>query len=184
MYGPNGRDTMADKALDPTVPVYLRMPRSSSESLNEIAKMLGVKPSLVANAIFRFVMYPDWFIDWDAHVRALRSVVDRETENRCLADFSISDWLERRPVYDKLEQMGLIEDFDFSSSVNKTRRIICTFRVSDAGRVIAEIFKETGIADTIKSDEFEKPSSGAKQIPSAVGSAFEQTQAESDSRSQ
>ena len=32
--------------------------------------------------------------------------------------------------------------------------------------IIAEIFKETGIADPIEPDEFEKPSSGADAMPS------------------
>src|ERR1700680_929424 len=128
--GANGAH-MSDKAIDATVPVYLRMPRSSNESLNEIAKMLGLKPSSVANAIFRFIMYPDWFVGWDEHVRTLRSVANRENNNRsCLADFTISEWLERRPVYDKLEQMGLIEDFDFSPTMSGPRKMmVCTFRV-------------------------------------------------------
>jgi hypothetical protein len=153
---------MAEKAPDSTVPVYMRMQRSSSESLNEISKLLRLKPAAVANAIFRFVMYPDWFTDWDEHVRTLRSVVDRDAEDQsCLAGFTISEWLERRPIYDKLEKMGLIEDFDFSSSVSETRKIICTFRISDAGRVIAEIFKQTGITDAIETNELEeKPTPG------------------------
>lgn len=153
---------MAEKALDPTVPVYLRMPRSASESLNEIAETLGLKPSAVANAIFRYITYPDWFVDWQEHVKMLRAVASREIDKQMhLTDFSIEDWLRHyRPMFKKLDAMGLIEDFDFSSSLNETRRIICTFRVSDAGRVIANIFKETGVASTIAADEFEKPSGG------------------------
>jgi len=156
---------MSKKATDPTIPVYLRMPRSASESLNEIANVLGLKPSAVANAIFRFITYPDWFVDWKQHVDMLRAVVDRDANNRlCSADFTIADWLVYRPVFKKLDEMGLIEDFDFSSSVSETRKIIATFRVSDAGRVIAEIFKETGIADAIAPDEFEKPARGGKEV--------------------
>lgn len=159
---------MAEKALDPTVPVYLRMPRSASESLNEIAETLGLKPSAVANAIFRFITYPDWFVDWPAHVGMLRAVASREIDKQmCLADFSIEDWLQYRPIFKKLDEMGLIEDFDFSSSLNETRRMICTFRVSDAGRVIASIFKETGVASTIAADEFEKPSGGGTPAKAA-----------------
>ena len=152
---------MAEKALDPTVPVYLRMPRSASESLSEIAETLALKPSAVANAIFRFIMHPDWFVDWPVHVDMLRAVATREIDKQmCLADFSIEDWLRYRPIFKKLDEMGLIEAFDFSSSLNETRRMICTFRVSDAGRVIASIFKETGVASAIAADEFEKPSGG------------------------
>jgi hypothetical protein len=152
---------MAGKATDQTVPVYLRMPRSASESLNEIAAALDLKPSAVANAIFRFIMYPDWFVDWKAHVDMLRKVVSRGiVDGPCQANFSVDEWLTHGPLYKKLDEMGLIENFDFSSSLSETRDIICSFSVSDAGRVIAEIFKETGITNAIGPDEFEKPSGG------------------------
>lgn len=157
---------MTEKAVDPTVPVYLRMPRSASASLNEIADALGLKSAAVANAIFRFITYPDWFVDWPAHVDMLRAFAHRDANSQTAwADsFSIEDWLRYRPIFTKLHQMGLIEDFDFSSSLNEKRKVICTFRISDAGRVIAQIFKETGVANAIEPDELKASGGEAPEM--------------------
>jgi hypothetical protein len=149
---------MAETGQEGTVSMYLRVPRTANESLNEIAELLDMKLSAVANAIFRFVMRPDWFKDWPAHVETLRNVVARDRrDTACLADFSIEDWQERSATFKRLGDMGLIEGLDFTKS--DSGRVICTFRVTDAGRVIAKLFEETGMTEAVRPDELLKPES-------------------------
>ncbi len=145
-------------ASEASVSVYLRMPRTARNTLDEMARHLGMKPSIVTNAVFRFVTQPDWFQGWDDHVKHLRAIVAREGDGMklCLHDFSIEEWQERRRTYDWLDKMGLIEDFGWRRSMNHSTRIICSFNVSDTGRVIALMFKESGIADPIEQDELDE----------------------------
>jgi hypothetical protein len=149
---------MPENFQEGTVPMYLRVPRTANESLSEIADLLGMKMSAVTNAIFRFVMHPDWFKDWPKHVETLRTVVDRDKgETVCLADFSLEEWEGRSATYKRLAAMGLIDGLDFGASLSDSGRVICTFRVTDAGRVIAKLFEETGMTGDVPSDELLKP---------------------------
>jgi hypothetical protein len=139
---------------DSSVPMYLRVPRTANEALNEIANLLDMKLSAVANAIFRFVMRPDWFVDWPQHVETLRSLVKHERGDlACMADFTREDWQQRSGTFKRLAEMGLIEGLDFSTSVTDSGRIICTFRVTDSGRVIAKLFEESGMTLALPDDE-------------------------------
>jgi hypothetical protein len=145
------------KATDESVSVYLRMPRTSRQTLEEMAHHLGMRPSTVTNAIFRFVTQPDWFRGWERHVTELRAIIDRQGDGSklCLHDFSIEEWQERRQAYHWLDRMGFIEEFTSRRSVNYSKRVICSFKISDTGRVIALIFKDTGISDPIDQDDLD-----------------------------
>lgn len=149
---------MAQDTQDATVSMYLRVPRTANEALAEIACLLDMKLSAVANVIFRFVMRPDWFVDWPQHVETLRSVAKRERGDlACMADFTIKEWQQRAATFKRLAEMGLIEGLDFSTSLSDSGRVICTFRVTDAGRVIAKLFAETGMTKAVRADELAKP---------------------------
>jgi hypothetical protein len=149
---------MAEGGQAETVSMYLRVPRTANEALSEIASLLDMKLSAVANAIFRFVMRPDWFVDWPQHVETLRGVVKRDRADlACMADFTVEDWQRRAATFKRLAEMGLIERLDFSTSLSDSGRVICTFNVTDAGRVIAKLFDETGMTKTVRADELLKP---------------------------
>jgi hypothetical protein len=157
VWGPNVTSMATRKVSEKSVSVYLRMPRSARNTLDEMSRHLEMKPSTVTNALFRFVTQPAWFHGWSEHVETLRAIVERDGGKKlCLHDFSFDEWQERRRTYDWLERMGLIEEFEWRRSYNHSSRVICSFKVSDAGRVVALIFKEVGISDPIDQDEFDE----------------------------
>ena len=148
---------MSKSASEESVSVYLRMPKSSRTTLEEMASHLRMKPSKVTNALFRFVTQPMWFEGWTEHVAELRQIVEREGSRKlCLHDFSVGEWQDRKRVFEWLDDMGLIEEFDFRPSVNYSGRVICSFKISDAGRVVAYIFSKVGVSDDIDQDELDE----------------------------
>jgi hypothetical protein len=152
---------MADSAQEGTVAMYLRVARTANEALGKIAGHLGMKQSAVTNVILRFVLWPDWFVDWQRHVETLRSVVAREKPDlACMADFNHEEWQEHYATFKRLEELGLIEQFDHTPSLSESGRIICTFHVTDAGRVIAQLFEESGMTKAVRDDELTKPQDG------------------------
>jgi hypothetical protein len=149
--------TVSKSTSEESVSVYLRMPKSSRATLEEMARHLDLKPSKVTNALFRFVTHPLWFEGWTDYVTELRAIVERQRGRKiCLHDFTFDEWQDRKRMYGWLERMGLIEEFDFRRSANYARRIICSFKVSDAGRVVALIFSKVGVLDDIAQDEFDE----------------------------
>jgi len=148
---------VSKSASEESVSVYLRMPKSSRTTLEEMARLLDMKPSKVTNALFRFVTQPVWFEGWTEHVAELRKIVEREGSRKiCLHDFSVGEWQDRKRVYQWLADMGLIEEFDFRPSVNYSQRVICSFKISDAGRVVAHIFSKVGVLDDVDQDELDE----------------------------
>jgi hypothetical protein len=147
--------------------MYLRVASTANDALNDIAGALDMKLSAVANVILRFVMRPDWFNDWSQHVDTLRAVVKRERPDlACMADFAQKEWLERSGTFKRLAEMGLIEHLDFSTSLSDSGRVICTFRVTDAGRVIARLFEESGMTKTVSDDELSTKSNDGQPVAS------------------
>lgn len=131
------------------MPAYLRMPKGTHNLLTETSQQLGLPLAQVANAIFHFALTPSSFqTGWSQRVSELREIIrligDRGV---LLRDFTYDEWDERRRTYEWLERMGLIEELAWKRSINYSRRVICSFRVSDTGRVIAEVFKGAGFTE-------------------------------------
>jgi hypothetical protein len=140
------------KVGEESVATYLRIAKSAADTLHGTASLLGLPVSRVVNALFHFMLAPTSFQDnWEKRVRELRQAINEHTsENGAVRiyDFSAREWdFEKHETYRWLECSGLVEDLAWRRS--SERRILCSFKVSDAGRVVAEVFKNAGMTDDV-----------------------------------
>lgn len=149
------------KGSPDTVAAYLRIPRTAHGTLSATAEHLGIPLSRVTNAVFHYMLSPLWFREgWDELVRTLREHLEDHGDAVCLHDFTARDWQSaKKQVYSQLERVGLVEDFQWRRSSAATDRILCSFKVSEAGRVIADLYKSIGGMDD-PDDDFELTDEG------------------------
>ncbi len=157
------------KATEESVSAYMRIPRSAYDTLQSTATLLNMPLAKVTNALFNFTFAPQSFqADWALHVRALRaSIAENEAAKRrpnvCLYDFSAMQWdTEKHATYTWLERMGLVEDFMWRRGANQ--RVLCSFRISDTGRVIAEVFKNCWITEPPDEEDINQSDDEAQMI--------------------
>lgn len=143
------------KVSEETVAAYLRIPRSAHSTLEATAQHLELPMSRVINALFHFTFSSVPFrVEWGDLVRTLRSDLDASRNGVVLFDFSARDWeSDKRSLYDLLERTGLVEDFHWRHT--PSARVICSFKVSDSGRVVADIFHRIGAMDPPDGAEFD-----------------------------
>jgi hypothetical protein len=130
-------------ASEESVAAYLRIPRSAHGLLKETAEHLGLPLSQVTFAIFNFLLSPAAIRgNWPNLVAHMRELFG-EMNQVFLQDFEQSEWDARRETYEKMQEMGLVQEF--TSRVMNSGRIGCTFKVSDSGRVISHILGVIGM---------------------------------------
>ncbi len=136
------------KAMEDTVSTYLRIPKSAADALHDTASLLNLPLSRVVNALFHFTLAPASFqSDWQNHVKVLRAAIDQRDNNAVrLCDFTVREWsLDKHRTYTWLELSGLVEDLAWRQVTGQ--RVVCSFKVSDTGRVVAEVFKNAGMTE-------------------------------------
>ena len=142
------------KATEDSVSTYLRIPKSAADTLHGTASLLNMPVSRVVNALFHFTLAPSSFqSDWESHVKALRSAIDQRDSNAVrLYDFTALEWShDKHRTYTWLERTGLVEDLAWRKVTGQ--RVLCSFKVSDTGRVVAEVFKNAGMTDDPDADD-------------------------------
>jgi hypothetical protein len=135
-----------------SVTQYLRIPASQHAMIREIAGALGIPMQRVIAAMFHFLFQPPAADEaWGQVLEILRAAASG-LARVTMFDLDESDFYARRQNYELLARMGLIEDFDWKHA-RDARRILCTFKVSEMGRVIAELFKQSGLSADITEEE-------------------------------
>lgn len=149
-----GYDGKVMKHRDPeaqTVSQYLRMPASQHAMVDQVAKQLGIPMSRVLNAMLGFLMQtPPQRATWAELLKFLRGTYAEEAKRHgtVMVDFDESQFETRRANYQILEKIGLIENLVFKRA-SEGRRVYCSFRVSEMGRVMTEIFRRSArVPDT------------------------------------
>ena len=132
------------KANPETVATYLRIPSSAHRTLLTTAQVLDVPISRVTSALFNYMLSPVSFKrPWSDFVAELRQHIGGPAV--CLHDFEAHVWeRDKHVVYSELEKIGLVEDFMWTRSSSGSGRVLCSFKISEAGRVIANIFDTVG----------------------------------------
>jgi len=127
--------------------------------LKEIAEHLDTSVNTVVNAVFDYVLAPKTVkFTWTEHVDALRQLLLEAgiTDSTQLYDFSSSEWDQKASFYALMQEVGLIEGLQTKRSVNFADRVICSFRLTMTGRVMAHLLHHEGGFQKV-SERFQPP---------------------------
>jgi hypothetical protein len=120
----------------------VRIPTGQWSMLKQIADRLGVTINLVVACILH------WNLEaakdrelWIRAVETLHELVVEDGDGLLLYDFDASEWNQRLSNYRDMENIGLIDDLRFKRSTS-ANRYLCSFRLTNRGRIIASVLKD------------------------------------------
>jgi hypothetical protein len=128
--------------------INVRIPGGQKAILQEIAERLKVTLNLVVACILQWNLEASKDQElWMRAVKTLRELVPDDENGLQLYDFDSSEWDERLNNYRDMEMIGLIDDLSFRQSAS-TKRWLCSFWLTNRGRVIASILQDRAEDDS------------------------------------
>lgn len=131
-------------AVKETANLNLRVPAVSYEMLRAIAAELETSVNTVVNAVFEYALAPKSVqLVWSDGVNVLRQLLLEAGHNQSLhmCDFTSSEWDQKSRFYRRLMDIGFIEDLRLKPSVNFPDRVLCGFRLTVTGRIVARLLQ-------------------------------------------
>jgi hypothetical protein len=121
----------------------VRIPTGQLNMLRQIADRLDVTVNLVVASILLWNLEASRDQElWMRAVRTLRDLIVEDDDRLQLYDFDDSEWDERLRNYRDMENIGLIDDLRYRRSSASTSRWLCSFRLTNTGRVIASVLQD------------------------------------------
>jgi hypothetical protein len=129
---------------------YVKFNDAQAMGIEAYARDLGLPMIAVTSALVSFGLAVRAGIPLDTFSDELRQMMGDPGEGRIIAcEFTDEQWMPRRLVYEKFCELGLIEGLRAKPSLNYADRWIVAFNVSDAGRVLADLFKQAELGESI-----------------------------------
>jgi hypothetical protein len=120
----------------------VRIPTDQWSMLKQIADRLDVTINLVVSSILQWNLEASKDQElWIRAVRTLRDLVAEDDDGLLLYDFNDSEWHDRLRNYRDMENIGLIDDLRYRRS-SSADRWLCSFRLTNRGRVIASVLED------------------------------------------
>lgn len=124
---------------------YVKFNDAQAAGIEAYARDLGMPMIAVTSALVSFGLAIRSGIPLHAFTDELSRIMGDPGEGRVVAcEFTDRQWTPRRAVYEKFCELGLIEDLRAKPSLNYADRWIVAFHISDAGRVLVDLFRDAG----------------------------------------
>lgn len=122
----------------------VRIPHGQKRMLECISERLGISVNSVVTIMIRwqFVAASNQEL-WINAVATFRDLLGEDADDGVvLHDFSDDEWHDRLTNYRALQDIGLIENLRYKQSSSVANRWLCSFRLTQTGRVVASVLDE------------------------------------------
>lgn len=134
--------TVPAKEQPQSANLNVRIPIGQWSMLKHIAARLGVTLNSVVAAILQWNLVASSNQKlWMKSVEALRELVGEDDHGVMLFDFDDSEWQDRLQNYQAMAEIGIIDALRYRQSATASSRWLCSFRLTETGRVIASILE-------------------------------------------